>query len=46
MSEETVTITKEEYEELLRDSKILNNLYAAGVDCWEGYSYAFEDFDE
>ncbi len=42
MSEETVTISKKEYEELLEDQKFLDALKGAGVDNWEGYDYAFE----
>lgn len=43
----TVTISRSEYDSLLDDSKTLSKLEAAGVDNWEGYSYAFEDdYDE
>lgn len=38
MDKEMITITKEQYDELIRDSKILNALYAGGVDNWEWYS--------
>jgi hypothetical protein len=42
MSEqETVTIPKEEYESLLRDSDFLSTLEAYGVDGWEGYEDAY-----
>ena len=41
-----VTIQREEYDALLNDSKFLRALEAAGVDNWEGYSFATEDFDE
>lgn len=44
MEEETVVISKEEYESLLEDSLWLEALNAAGVDNWEGYSYAIEYF--
>ena len=44
--EETVTITRKEYERLSEDSRILGNLRAAGVDNWEGYYLAFQDEDE
>lgn len=37
---ETVTITREEYEQLLGDSELLNALRSAGVDNWDGYSIA------
>ena len=40
MDEQTVTIRKVRYEQLLEDSKILNKLYAAGVDNWEWYGEA------
>ena len=40
---ETVTIARSEYEELREASSILDRLYAAGVDNWEGYSEAFEE---
>ena len=39
---EMITITKEEYNNLLKNSKFLNHLYAFGVDEWEGYSSARE----
>ena len=35
-----VTITKEEYNELCNIRSWLNCLEVAGVDNWEGYSYA------
>ncbi len=38
--DETITISKEEYEELLEDAKFMRALEAAGVDNWEGYEYA------
>lgn len=44
MSEETVTITKEKYIQLLNDSNFLNALRAAGVDNWEGYDLV--EFEE
>lgn len=37
MSDETVTITRKEYDQLLADSAELARLEAAGVDNWEGY---------
>ena len=36
--EETVTITRSEYDSLLEDRDELNGLYARGVDNWEGFS--------
>ncbi|MDU1232670.1 MAG: hypothetical protein E6980_21290, partial [Clostridium sp.] len=38
-----VLIDEEEYEELKERDNILSRLEGAGVDNWEGYSYAFED---
>ena len=46
MNEETVTITKEEYESLLQDRKWLEALEGAGVDNWEGYDFAREIYNE
>ncbi len=37
---EMITITKQEYEKLLKDSYWLNALETAGVDNWEGYGVA------
>ena len=43
MSEtKVVTITADQYEQLLEDSSRLSALRAAGVDNWEGYDYAME----
>lgn len=39
---ETVTISKSEYERLVRDSEWLALLEAAGVDNWQGIDYAYE----
>lgn len=36
----TVTISESKYQKLLKDSEILNALYGAGVDNWEGYGEA------
>lgn len=40
--EESVTISKEEYEGLLKDSYFLSCLEGAGVDNWQGYDDACE----
>ena len=37
-----VTISADQYEQLLEDSARLSALRAAGVDNWEGYDYAME----
>lgn len=42
MNEETITITKKEYESLKEDARWLQYLEGAGVDNWEGYDYARE----
>lgn len=40
--EETITISKKEYERLLKDSARLQALENGGVDNWQGYDYAME----
>ena len=44
--EETIKITKKEYELLLEDRKWLRALEAAGVDNWEGYDIAKDYYNE
>lgn len=46
MSNVTVTIPKEEYEEILKAAIFLECLQSAGVDNWSGYSYACELYNE
>ncbi len=46
MKQELVTITKEEYQSLKEDSLLLRHLRAAGVDNWEGWDDAIEQFHE
>jgi len=41
---ETVTITKKEYEDFLEERTFLFALKSAGVDNWSGYDYAVELF--
>lgn len=43
MNEETVTIPKEEYDNLKDDAKFLAALFKAGVDQWPGYRQAVLD---
>lgn len=43
--EETITITKEEYESLLDSQHLLTCLQNAGVDNWDGYGYALEEYN-
>ncbi len=40
MDEETITITKSEYDRLVKDSEWLDCLEAAGVDNWQGFDDA------
>lgn len=42
MDIEMVTITKEEYDELIEQVEFLECLRGAGVDNWDGYEYAQE----
>lgn len=46
MSDKTVTITIAEYEMLKYDQKVLNALYAGGVDNWEWYGEALSELNE
>ena len=42
MNEETVTISKKEYESLKEDALWLRYLKRAGVDNWQGIDYAYD----
>lgn len=44
--DETITITKKEYNSLQRDSQKLAALEAGGVDNWEWYSESLKEFWE
>lgn len=44
-TEETITVSKTEYDQLLDDSFFLNCLRNAGVDNWDGYEYAQEEYE-
>jgi hypothetical protein len=46
MEKETVTISKAEYKELLKDQKFLICLQDAGVDNWDGYDFAIALMNE
>ncbi len=46
MSEETVTIPKKEYEQLIEDQRVLSALEQAGVDNWQWYDVALESLSE
>ena len=41
-ADDTVTISRKEYNQLQKDAVMLNALEACGVDNWEGYSEAHE----
>lgn len=41
-----IQIPIEEYNELCQNSLFLNCLENAGVDNWEGYEYAIEEYQE
>ena len=45
MIEETITITRKEYDRLKEDSEWLSCLEAAGVDNWSGIEEAFNMLD-
>lgn len=45
-TKETITISKKEYEQLLKDRNKLQALEEGGVDNWQGYDYAMELFFE
>lgn len=44
--EETVTIPRKEYEDLVQSQKWLSALENAGVDNWNGISFAYELMEE
>lgn len=44
--EDFVTITSDEYQELIESQKFLTALENAGVDNWGGYDFAIELFNE
>lgn len=44
--EPEITLSKHDYDELIRDQKILHALYAGGVDNWEWYGDALESLEE
>ena len=46
MNDETITITRKEYDELQDDALLLNRLRYAGVDNWQGWDYAIEAYQE
>lgn len=45
-NEETVTISKSEYKDLKQSERILDALYAGGVDNWDWYGEALVSLDD
>lgn len=45
-AKKTITITQEEYDNLVERSRWLECLESAGVDNWSGYDYARELLEE
>lgn len=43
---EMISISKEEYDRLVENQRLLDALRSAGVDNWEGYDIARESLDE
>ena len=41
-----ISISEEEYDSLLKDSILLNCLQMMGVDNWDGYDEAIEQYQE
>jgi hypothetical protein len=46
MKEETIIISKKEYDRLVNEALVLDTLHAYGVNNWEGYSEAMEAIDD
>jgi len=46
MAEETITITKKEYNQLVDNSRFLTCLEACGVDNWIGFDDAHDMMEE
>ena len=44
--EETITISRKEYDALKKDARILEALYAGGVDNWEWYGDALSSIED
>lgn len=43
---EMITITKSEYDSLIDDAHKLQCLEGAGVDNWDGYDFAMEEYNK
>ena len=46
MEEETITISKKEYDQLIKDSDFLACLMQTGVDNWDGFEDAQTMYDQ
>lgn len=46
MPSDTITISRTTYDKLVADRRLLNALYAAGVDNWEGFPGEDDDDDD
>jgi hypothetical protein len=44
LSKDVVTISRKEYDSLVEDAFLLECLRNAGVDNWEGWDYALQEF--
>ena len=45
MNEEMVTITKKQFEQMYDDALLLQCLQNAGVDNWDWYGEAYEEYE-
>lgn len=45
MNEETIMISKKEYKKLLRDREFLQTLLDNGIEKWDGYKEAVEEYE-
>ena len=43
---ETVTISKKEYDQLIKDAKLLAFLEATGVENWSGWDFAVKEMEK
>ncbi|NDB83307.1 MAG: hypothetical protein EB127_11355 [Alphaproteobacteria bacterium] len=43
---ETVTISKKEYDQLLKDARLLAFLEATGVENWDGWDFAVQEMEK
>jgi len=46
IKDEFIILKPEEYEQLQKDSDLLNCLRNAGVDNWDGWDYAVDEYHE